>query len=367
MRPRRLALVTGVLLPAAFVVLIPDGVFGQSASAAQNRMTSKVKSGPAPKTPWGDPDLQGRYNHATATPMERPRAMAGKAELSDEELADVEARAFDQTNRDKRGQADGTVTDVNRAYNDFWNERGKPTKRTSLVIDPADGRVPALTAEAVVRAEAREAAQGRVKGTGMPGGRGEGVVDGTLGGVDGRGGRADTWEDRGLNERCIMWPTSGPPMMPTGYNSNYQIVQSPGYVAILVEMIHDVRLIPIDNRPHVGRDIRLWHGNSVGHWEGDTLVVETTNFSDKTAFRGASQNMRLVERFSRADAGALNYEFSVSDPSSFVAPWTARVPMRRIQEQLYEYACHEGNYGMYGILGGARALEQAAATKKGSR
>jgi hypothetical protein len=174
---------------------------------------------------------------------------------------------------------------------------------------------------------------------------------------------ADGPEDRSLTERCIIWPTVGPPMLPGPYNNNYQIIQEPGYVMIVVEMIHDVRVIPTDGRPHLPSYIRQWAGDSRGHWEGNTLVVDTTNFTNKTSFRGSDENMHLVERFTRASPDMILYEFTVDDPTSFTKPWSAQIPMVKMDGPLVEYACHEGNYAMPGILGGARAEEKATAQK----
>jgi hypothetical protein len=169
---------------------------------------------------------------------------------------------------------------------------------------------------------------------------------------------ADGPEDRPLAERCILWPTAGPPMLPSGYNNNYQILQTPRQVVILVEMIHDVRIIPLDARPHASPNIRQWLGDSRGRWEGNTLVVTTTNFTNKTNFRGSSENLRLTERFTRLDADTINYEFTVDDPTTFTKPWTAAVPMTKAEGPIFEYACHEGNYGMTNLLSGARAEEK---------
>ena len=159
----------------------------------------------------------------------------------------------------------------------------------------------------------------------------------------------------GLPERCLLWPTAGPPMLPTSYNNNYQILQVPGYVVILIEMIHDVRIIPLDGRPHLPQHIRQWLGDSRGHWEGNTLVVDTTNFTDKTHFRGADRNLHLIERFTRSDPNTILYEFTVDDPTAFTQPWKAQAPLTKTAGPIYEYACHEGNYSMFNMLKGARA------------
>jgi hypothetical protein len=180
-----------------------------------------------------------------------------------------------------------------------------------------------------------------------------------------KGHEFDGPENRPMAERCVIWASTGPPMLPTAYNNHIQILQSPGYVTILVEMIHDIRVIPLDKRPHVSTGIRQLKGDSRGHWEGDTLVVETTNFTNRTAFRGASENMKLTERFKRVDGNTLLYQFTVNDPDSFVKPWTAELPMSKTNEPMFEYACHEGNYAMAGGLAGARVEEKR--TVQGSR
>jgi hypothetical protein len=306
--------------------------------AASVLLTASTIIGQAParrvalRTPWGDPDLQGLWTNATITPFERPAELAGKAVLSEQEAAEYEKQTLQARDADSR--AGGTEADLARAYNQFWYERGTKvvgTRRTSLVVDPPDGRVPSLTPEAQNKVNARAAAR--------------------------RLSPADGPEDRSLVERCILWPTAGPPMVPSGYNNNYQILQTPGYVVILIEMIHDVRMIPLDGRPHAPSSIRQWMGDSRGRWDGNTLVVTTTNFTGKTSFRGTSENLRLVERFTRADADTINYEFTVDDPASFGRPWTAAVPMTKTEGPLFEYACHEGNYGMTNLLSGARAEE----------
>ncbi len=237
------------------------------------------------------------------------------------------------TNNQDRRDGAGTDADLARAYNDFWWDRGTKvvsTRQTSLVVDPPDGRVPALTAEGQKRATER-AARGY-----------------------------DSWQDRSLWERCI---TRGLPMIPGPYNNNYQILQTPGYVVILHEMIHDARIIPLDGQPHIGRNIRQWFGDSRGKWEGDTLVVDTTNFTDKANYRGSTDGLHLIERFTRINADTVRYEFTIDDPTTFTKRWTTSIPMQHTDEQIYEYACHEGNYGMVNLLSGARAQEKAAEGK----
>src|ERR1051326_143979 len=226
----------------------------------------------APRTPDGKPSLEGVWTNITITPLERPAELAGKAVFTPQEAAQYEKDFVDRNNADRRDG--GAQADVNRAYNNFWYDRGTKVvadRRTSLVVDPPDGKVPALTPEAQKRQTQRFAAQR------------EHPFDGP--------------ESRALTERCLVWPTAGPPMLPSFYNNNYQIVQAPGYLMIMVEMIHDVRIIPTDGRPHLPAGVRQWFGDSRGHWEGDTLVVETTNFGDKNSFRGSDENLKLTERF----------------------------------------------------------------------
>jgi hypothetical protein len=289
------------------------------------------------------PDLQGIWTNATITPLERPKDLVGKEFFTEKEVAEYEKRVLDESNKDRR---DGSPeADVGRAYNESWWDRGTkvvPTRRTSIVVDPPDGRIPPLTAEAQEAAAARAAALRRP---------------------------AAGPEDRGLPERCILWPTAGPPMLSSAYNNNYQILQTPGYVVILIEMIHDVRIIPLDGRPHLASNMRQWLGDPRGHWEGNTLVVDSTNFTDKNPFRGSDRNLHLTERFTRINPDTILYRFTVEDPTAFTRTWTGEAPLTRTPGPIYEYACHEGNYGMANILSGARAEEKAMeeAARKGSR
>ena len=290
-----------------------------------------------PRTSDGHPDLEGIWNNATITPLERPPELAGKAFFTPAEAVAYEKQIAQSNDVDRRSV--GAETDVALGYNAAWWDRGThvvKTLRTSLIVDPPDGRIPPLTAEGERRAAAL-ATERRDHG-------------------------ADGPENRTLNERCLLWPTAGPPMMPGPYNGNYQIFQTPGSVAILVEMIHDVRVIPLDSRtnarPHLPVGVRQWMGDSRGHWEGDRLVVDTTNFSGQTRFRGTSENLHLTERFTRTAPDTLLYEFTVDDPATFTKPWSAAITMRTAPGPIYEYACHEGNYAMTGILSGARAEER---------
>jgi len=315
------------------VAVLASVLFAAVTAGAQ---ANSAKPYTPPRTPDGQPDLQGIWNNATITPLERPAELAGKEFFTAEEAAAYQRQTLEQSNADRRDG--GAAADVGRAYNEFWRDRGPvvATRRTSLIIDPPNGRIPPLTPEA----EKRNAVAAEYRGL-HP---------------------ADGPEDRPLAERCLLWAAAGPPMLPVGYNSNYQIVQAPGYVVINVEMIHDARIIPLDGRPHLPSGVRLWLGDSRGRWEGNTLVVETTNFSNKTSFRGASEKMRLVERFTRVAEKMLLYEFTVEDESSFTRPWTAQIPMMKTEEPVFEYACHEGNYGLANVLAGTRTEEKAAAT-----
>ena len=290
----------------------------------------------APRTADGHPDLQGYWSNAVLTPLERPAEFGNKAYLTEEEALEYERRQLEQRDMDQRSE--DTSADLSGAYNDFWWDWGNGiavTRQTSLVIDPPDGQIPELTAAGKRRAEAR-AEMRRLHPSDGP-------------------------EYRTLPDRCINWPSAGPPMLPTAYNNNYQIVQTADYVLIVNEMVHDTRIIPLDGRSALPAHLRQWLGRSRGHFDGDTLVVETTNFTDQTNFRGASENMRLTERFTRVADDVLIYEFTVDDPDAFTRPWTARIPSVEADGIIYEYACHEGNRAMTGILAGARAEERAAA------
>jgi len=295
----------------------------------------------AVRTPWGAPDLQGVWNVASGTPLERPAAFAGKEFFTDEELARVAKQAIESANADRR-DAGAAQADLRREYNDFWFDKRETflTTRTSLIVDPADGKLPPLTSAAAKQAPA--------------------VPDDLR--------KSDGPEDRGLGERCLVQPATGPPMLPLpnafveqllGHKFQFQIVQSPDYVVIVWESIQQTRIIPLDGRPHRPPNIRLWLGDSRGRWEGSTLVVDTANFSEKRVFLGLSaEHLHVVERFTRRDNNTLEYRFTVDDPTRWTMPWTAVVPVGKTEGWLYEFACHEGNYGLRNILSVARAEEK---------
>lgn len=284
------------------------------------------------RTPDGQPDIQGVWTYSTLTPLERPADLAGKASFTEAEAAEYQKRLLSQVSTDRRDG--GGDADVGRSYNEFWRDRGSvKAGPTSLIISPANGRIPPLTPEAARLETQRVRAR-----SGLPSGP----------------------EDRNTWERCL---TRGLPMFPSSYNNNFQIVQSPGYVTMLIEMIHDVRLIPLDGRPHLPPAVRSWLGDSRGRWEGNTLVVDTVNFNDQVSFRGSTSALHLIEKFTRADPETLRYEFTMDDPKAYTQPWTAVIPATRLAEPIFEYACHEGNRALEGILAGAREAERKAAGK----
>ena len=326
------------------VASILAAVFSISVAGQSGKPAVRLKPDPtyaAPRTPWGDPDLQGMwsYNDDVNTPFERSSELGGKTEFGDEELAEVLAERA-KRNVERAPTIGGETGAGPTHWYEFWNAK---STRTSKIVDPPDGRVPALTAEARKREAARaEARKGR--------------------------GPSDSWEDRSLGDRCIVsrggWPHV---VVNTGsYGNIIRIMQTPGYVVLTHEMIHETRIIPVDGRPHISSAIRQYLGDPRGHWEGSTLVVEVTNFSDKTDFRGSRETLRLVERFTRVDARTINYTVTIDDPKTFTKPWTIGVPLKSDEEQteIFEYACHEGNYAMRNILSGARADERAGASSK---
>ena len=320
---------------AAVLTVIAVVVLAPMAAAAQSTNTPE-----APRTAWGTPDLQGVWDFRTVTPLERPEELEGQAFLTDEEAAEFEQQlAVRRIDQPPREGSTGT-------YNQFWFDRGTSVvsdRRTSLIVDPQDGRMPPRTAAAMKRNE--EVAMAR---------RGLTLHELTPGGW------VEDLGPGGLQLRCITGFNSGPPMTPGAYNNNVQLFQTPDHVVLLNEMNHNARIVPLRGGAPVG--LPQWTGNSRGHWEGDTLVVETTKFLRQTSFlRGAtSANLRLVERFTRVSQETLLYEAAIDDPTVWSRRWTYQVPMRLNDQPMYEYACHEGNYGLYNILAGARAEESAA-------
>lgn len=333
-RLSRTALVAAVLA-ASYATLAAQAPAAGSARGSKSRAASGPNapraaapaSAKTPMTPWGDPDLQGMWSYASLTPLERPAALGDREFFTPQEAAARE-RAVGEDGPPPPGDP-GT-------YNAHWFDRGKVSLdlRTSLIVNPKNGRLP-LTAEA--RRRLAEQAEHRKRHP------------------------ADSWLDRTAWDRCITY--HGVPPVSTGYNNVYQILQTPGYVVIHVENIHDVRVIPLDGRPRLGDAIRQWNGSSRGRWEGKTLVVETSNYSPKTELRfPSSEHTRAVERFTRVSADRIDYEFTIEDPTLYTQPWTAVRPMPRLTDyRIYEYACHEGNYAMANILRGARAEEAKAA------
>ena len=331
---------TLMMSAAAIVLLAPAPAAAQTSSTAaltkQGATKDGAKTWTPPRTADGKPDISGIYSNASVVPLERPKDLGSKEFFTKEEADAYEKAAMSR----HEVVAPGTYGDVHYNMQQFGLEKGQSkvaeTIRTSLIVGP-EGRVPPLLPAAQARQAARQAAN--------------------------RGHEFDGPENRGLSERCILWPNEGPPMLPEGYNSNLQIVQGEGYVAIMQETIHDVRIIPTDGRPHLPADVHQLMGDSRGHWEGNTLVVDTTNFTDRTAFRGSSENLHVVERFTRTDPDTVTYQFTVSDPSTWEKSWSGEVLMTKIDGPIFEYACHEGNYGMHNNLSGARAEETKAAKK----
>jgi hypothetical protein len=284
-----------------------------------------------PRTPDGQPDFQGVWDTSTLTPLERPAEFAGKDFFTAQEAAEYEKRTLEQVNTDRRDG--GNEADLRRNYNEFWRDRGTTvvnSRRTSLIVDPPDGKIPAFTPEWSKQRSAQAQAQRALRGP----------------------------EDLALRIRCI---SRGLPMVPTPNNNFFQIVQGPGYVVILQEMMYEARVIPLNGRPHAPQNVRGYMGDARGRWEGDTLVIDTTNFIGKSDFLGADENLHLVERLTRMDANTILYRFTVDDPTAFTKPWSAEIPMRKTQEGIFNYECHEGNYTMTDILAGARAADKKAA------
>ena len=323
-------------MKARHLVLLLAGVLAASLApapaAAQNEL---------PRTAWGAPDLQGIWDFRTITPMERPEDLGDQAFLTAEEAANLEQATVDRNAQLLQAEARRTEAGGNvGAYNNFWMDRGTRTvsnRRTSLIVDPPNGRIPPVTADGQARKDAVAVRRGRP---------------------------AFGPEDRSIGERCLLGFNAGPPMEPRAYNNHAQLFQTPDHVVILNEMVNDSRIVPLDGRDHLPEDVTQWRGDSRARWEGDTLVVETRNFHTDTAFserQGSSPGMLLTERFTRVDDETLLYAATMDDPSTWTQPWTFEVTMFRTDEPVYEYACHEGNIGMDGILAGARADDARSA------
>ncbi len=324
-----IGLLTASLLSLQLSAQTPAGA---PAKAAVTKATTRTSA--------GIPDISGIWDTATVTPMERPAELAGKAFFTPSEAEEYEKRLAVENDRDRKGTPG--AADVARAYNEAWWDRGTkvvPSLRTSLIVDPPDGRVPPLTPAARAAAQKRGA-----------------ILQAPPNGP----------EDRGIQERCIVGVNVGPPIIPTVYNNNFQIFQSGDTVVVFSEMIHDYRVIPTDGSKHLPSDIRTWLGDSRGHWEGKTLVVDTTNFNGKAHFRGADENLHVVERFTRVSPVQILYQFHIEDPTAFERPWGGEFTFNKAKGLIYEYACHEGNYGLSGLLSAARAEEQKAAPPKSS-
>jgi hypothetical protein len=323
-----------------FLVLLHLGVavtlFAHPGAPVHAQAPEQPEAYAVPRLPDGQPDLEGFWTNASYTPLERPDGVTAEFLAPEELAASIERSA----EREAAQTEPGTVPDVHYDFTQFALDRSQnalpQNLRTSLIVDPPDGRIPPMTEEGMQRVARREE-EARL-----------------------RGGRWDAAENNQLDDRCIIMRGAGPPMMDAGYNSNYQIVQAPGYVMILVEMIHDVRIIPLDGREPPHSNVRQWMGASRGRWDGDTLVVETTNLNGKNPFNGSSEDMRVIERFTRTAADTILYEFTIDDPSTWTRPWSGVLPMKQTVGPIFEHACHEGNYGLYNTLVGARLEEQNA-------
>jgi hypothetical protein len=330
--------VTALMIALTIVLLAPVSAAGQAqrAAAAAGKTAAAAKAWTVPKTPDGQPDLQGYWTNNSYTPLERPNGVT-KEFYTKEEAAEAAKRSAE---REGEQTVPGTTADVHYDFTQFGLDRSQTrltdNLRTSIIVEPANGKLPPVTAEGQKRAAERAAERKK------------------------QGAQYDKVQNIVLGSRCVF-SNPGPPMLPPGYNPAYQIVQSPGYVTILVEMLHEVRVIPLDGRPHAPSTVRSWLGDSRGRWEGDTLVVETTNFNDQVAFRGASENMTIIERFTRVSDDQIRYEFTVHDPSTWELPWRGEMPFVKINGPIFEHACHEGNYGIANTLAAVRLEEKKAA------
>ena len=336
MNQRLLVSVRLLMIVFVLALLIAAPAAAQTLAPAPGKAPATVKKWTA-KTADGQPDLQGFWTNSTYTPLQRPNGVT-KEYYNAEEAAKLEKQAAE---REAEQTEPGTIADVHYDFTQFGLDRSESTHvssvRTSMIIDPPDGRLPPVTPEGQKRQAERAAERRRMGAT------------------------TDQVQNMPIGTRCIVMAGSGPPMMPAGYNNNYQIVQGAGYVMILTEMIHDVRIIPLDSRPQLPKNVRQWIGSSRGHWEGDTLVIETSNFNGKNPFQNGSEDMRIVERFTRLDADTIDYRFTVDDEKTWSRPFTAVLPLVRGVGPIFEHACHEGNYGARNTLAGARVEDKRAA------
>lgn len=345
----------GTLVATAVLLLATESIQAQGPGNSARAQTA-ARPWKLTRTPDGQPDLQGYWTNATFTPLERPEGVTKELYTADEiaevrkriaargtaEAEEAPAKSAGEWLNSGAKPTPGTTADVHYEFTQFGLDPGQSTydaanMRTSLIFDPKDGKIPPLSEEGKKRAADRAAVRARM------------------------GGQYDVAQNNGLAARCILFGAGNPPMLPPAYLANYQIVQAPGYVVIVSEMIHDARIIPLDGRSNTSQKIRQYLGSSRGRWEGDTLVVETTNFTDKAPFRGSTENMRVVERFTRVAEDRIVYTFTVDDPSTWTRPWSAEVPLVKTNGPLYEYACHEANYSLANQLSGARAREKKAA------
>jgi hypothetical protein len=345
----RLFTSTAAALTGLVILSAQTPVSGQPAPAATKAVETTVRTDNAwtpPRTPDGHPDLQGNWTNSTETPLERPKGLGAQEFYTDAELADLMKKDQDRVALNKeegRPTEPGTNADVHYDYTQFGTDRGQAklnwNRRTSLIVGE-QGTLPPMLPEARKR-NADIAAKNR--------------------------GQLDGPEDLSLSSRCIVVAQESVPLLSGGYNNNLQIVQGAGVVAIMAEMNHSVRVIPIDGRPHLPAEVRQFRGDAIGHWEGNTLVVDSTNFTARNPFQGSGDKLHVVERFTRVDADTILYRFTVEDPETWDQPWTAETAWSKVGGPIFEYACHEGNYSLRNTLHGARAAEQEAAEKKADK
>ena len=332
------------LMTVATVLIATCMVTTPVSGQTRTPVKTATKKWTPPRTPWGDPDLQGSYSNTSenGTPLERPEIFEGR------KLEDIKGQELEAIKREAQKRTIENFQGPLHAPDGWWQPDLNMTKGSQawLIVDPPNGKIPPLTPEATQRAAARAAAR-RASGRGP----------------------ADSWEDRSLYDRCISRGLPGS-MMPAIYGNSYQIVQAPGYVSIIYEMIHEIRVVPLDGRPHAGSSMRSYVGDARGHWEGDTLVVETTNFRDEGIYRNANPaTLRVTERFTRTSSDTVKWSVTINDPETWTAPWTFAMPLTKEEGPVLEYACHEGNLGLMNILSVARAEEKAAeeAAKKNGK